>query len=487
MGRIKKNYIYNLAYQLLVLIAPLVTAPYLARVLGASNLGIYSYVNSSGNIITTLSLLGIYAYGNRQTAYVRDNKNELTKTFWEIEITRIILGIIGTIIYVVYSCFDSAHRLFFLIYYPYILAQFIDCSWIYVGLEDMKPAVLKNFITKVVNILGIFIFVRNHDDVWKYILMLAVTTLIANISVYTQLRKYIDGPKGKNKPDTKKLGFHIKGSLYLFLPQVASLFYLQVDKVMLKWITSETSQVSFYDNAEKMINIPLSIITVMSTVMMPRIANEFKNKNVETIQNLLVKAGRYALLMTFPLMIGMFCIARQFIPWYLGNEFYPTAMAMMILAPIVLFNSLSGISGAQYFTATNQIGILMKAYVSAAVLNVCVNAFLIPRYGYVGAAFATLGSSLVSVVIQYHYLNRQLDIKKLWKYGLKYCAGGTIMGLGVFLASWKMPAKAMTTVFQMAIGGVIYGGYLILIKDSALTEILVKGRRKKADTLKDKD
>ncbi len=337
MGRITKNYIYNLAYQLLVLIAPLVTAPYLARVLGASNQGIYSYVNSSGNIITTLTLLGIYAYGNRQTAYVRDNKAELTKTFWELEVTRFILGTIGTIIYAVYAHFNPDMSWYFLLYYPYILAQFIDCSWIYVGLEDMKPAVMKNFITKLVNVIGIFVFVRKREDVWIYIFMLAITTLIANISVYTQLPKYVGMPKGESKPDVHRIVYHIKGSLYLFLPQVASLFYLQVDKVMLKWLSGQTAQLSFYDNAEKMINIPLSIITVMSTVMMPRIANEFQKNNKDNIRNLLVKAGRYALLMTFPLMIGMFCIAQQLIPWYLGNEFLPTATAMMILTPIVLF------------------------------------------------------------------------------------------------------------------------------------------------------
>lgn len=478
MGRITRNYIYNLAYQLLVLIAPLVTAPYLARVLGASNLGIYSYVNSSGNIITTISLLGIYAYGNRQTAYVRDNRFELTRTFWEIELTRLVLGAIGTVIYFVYTYYNPEHSWYFLIYYPYILAQFIDCSWIYVGLEDMKPAVMKNFITKVANIIGIFVFVRKRDDVWIYILMLAVTTLIANISVYTQLPKYISGPKGEGKPDLKKIIYHIKGSLYLFLPQVASLFYLQVDKVMLKWLTGQTAQVSFYDNAEKMINIPLSIITVMSTVMMPRIANEFQKNNKETIQNLLIKAGRYALLMTFPLMIGMLCIARQFIPWYLGDEFMPTATAMMILTPIVLFNSLAGISGAQYFTATNQIGTLMKAYVSAAVLNVIVNAILIPQYGYAGAAIATVGSSLISVVVQYYYLNKQLNVKPLISYGVKYLIGGAIMGIVIFLTTCSMSAKVLTTLVQIMIGGIIYGIYLLVIKDQTVLEILGKLRSK---------
>ena len=478
MGRITKNYIYNLAYQILVLIAPLVTAPYLARVLGADNLGISSYVNSSGNIIVTVSLLGIYAYGTRQTAYVRDSRESLTKTFWELLFTRIILGTIGTVVYIAYTFIDSNQSIFFLIFYPYVFAQFIDCSWIYVGLEDMKPAVLKNFITKLVNIVGIFLLVRNRNDLWIYILLLAITTLIANVSIYFQLPKYIGGPKGEERPEFKRIFHHIKGSLYLFLPQVASLLYLQVDKVMLKWLTGQTAQISFYDNAEKMISIPLSIITVLSTVMMPRIANEFKKNNNDAIHDLLLKAGRVALLLAFPLMFGILCIANQLIPWYLGEEFLPTATAMMILTPIVLFNSLAGISGAQYFTATNQIGILMKAYISAAVLNIIINAILIPKFGYIGAAIATVGSSLVSVVVQYYYLCKQMDLRPLIGYGFKYLLGGLVMGVAIFFSTRTMSSTILTTFLQVLIGFVVYGLYLLIIRDRLVKEILEKLKSK---------
>lgn len=468
MGKIAKNYFYSLAYQMLVLITPVITTPYLARILGAHNLGIYSYVNSSGNIITTISLLGIYAYGNRQTAYVRDNKEELTKTFWELEIVRLILGTIGTFIYFIYAKINSKYNCYFMLYYPYILSQFIDCSWIYVGLEDMRPAVVKNFVTKLVNVIGIFIFVRGIDDVWIYILMLAVTTLLANITIYSQIPKYVNGPKA----DVKNIWKHIRGSFDLFLPQVASLFYLQVDKVMLEWLTGTTEQVSFYDQAEKIINIPLSFVTVLSTVMMPRIANEFKKNNKDTITELLINVGRVELFLAFPLMLGLFVIASKFIPWYLGNEFMPTAYAMMILAPIVLFNSLTSISGAQYFTATNQIGILIKGYVSAAVLNFCVNAMLIPKLGYAGAAIATVGSSIISVIIQYYYLSKQMKIGAVLRYAFKYAIGSLVMAGGIFFFTRNLGATVTTTLIQMIIGGVIYMIFLIVTRDEMLKEFI---------------
>ena len=466
MGRITKNYFYNLAYQLLTILTPIITAPYLSRVLGADNLGIYGYVNSSGNVITTLALLGIYAYGNRQTAYVRDNKDDLNKTFWEIMLLRCILGTVGTAVYFAYAYINGTYSFFFLVYYPYLLAMFLDCSWIFVGLEDMKPAVIKNFVTKLVNVAGVFLLVRKRDDVWIYLLMLAVTTLIANISVYTQLKRYV----GRPQADRHNLMTHLKSSVALFLPQLASVFYLQVDKVMLKWLTGTTNQVSFYDQAEKIVTIPLSLITVISTVIMPRIANEFRKGNTERIEQLLVKAGRITLLMAMPMMAGVFCIARQMIPWYLGDEFIPSATAIMVLSPIILLNALSGISGKQYFTATDQTGILLKSYVAAAVMNVAVNAVLIPRYGFVGAAVATLLSSLISVTVQYFCLCRQINVRPLLPTGVKYLLGALIMGAAVTAATYHMNASALTTVIQVAIGALTYMAYLLITRDDLLRE-----------------
>lgn len=469
MGRIAKNYIYTAAYNILVLLAPLVTAPYLARVLGPDNLGIYSYVNSSGNIVTTLALLGIYNYGCRQIAYVRESKTDLNMTFWELMLTRLVLGVAGTAIYMVYACFNTQYTVFFLIYYPYILAQFLDCSWLFVGLENMKPTALKNFAAKIFNIIGIFIFVKKAEDVWIYILMLAVTTFIANMSIYTQLKQYVCRPS----VERKNLLVHIKGSLVLFLPQVASVFYLQVDKVMIQWLTGTTDQLSFYDQAEKIVTIPLSLITVISSVMMPRIANEFKKNHTEKMADLLFKAGKYALCMAMPMMLGIFTIARQFVPWYLGEKFTSTAVAIMILSPIVLFNSLTGISGGQYFTATDQIKVLMKAYTSAAVLNVAVNAVLIPFFGFIGAAVATVLSSLVSVVVQYYYMLKQISFKGLLGRALKYLLGAVVMAGVVFLSTWFMDATPLTTLIQIAIGLAVYFIYLLIIRDDMLKEIKI--------------
>lgn len=159
MSKLVKNYIYNLSYQIFVIIVPLITMPYLARVLRADNIGIYSYVTSCASIINTVGLLGLYNYGNRQIAYTRDNKETLNNTFNELMSIRIILCIIATILYIVWALL-SEYTIYFIIYYPWLLTGFVDISWFFAGIEDMGPMVLKNFLIKVLNIICIFIFVK---------------------------------------------------------------------------------------------------------------------------------------------------------------------------------------------------------------------------------------------------------------------------------------------------------------------------------------
>lgn len=471
MNKLAKNYIYTLAYQVLNLISPIITAPYLSRVLGASNLGIYSYVLSSGSIIATLSMLGIYTYGNRQIAYVREDKNSLSIEFWNIFYIKALLGIFGTFAYFAYSLMNSEITLFFIIYYPALLSEFIDCSWLFVGMEDMFPPAFKNFCAKLANVVGIFLLVKDSGDLFKYFALVSGTSLIANISIFGGIKRYVCYPQKINKSiDSVKK--HLKGSLILFLPQVASLFYLQIDKVMIKWITGASEQVSFYDQAEKIVTIPLSIITVMSTVIMPRLANEFNKNNTKNIEELVTVVGKIAVMVSVPMTIGMIAISRQFIPWYLGEEFTPTITCMCVISPIIIFNTLTNISGTQFFVATNQANILLKANVTAAVLNLIINAILIPKYYYVGAGLATLISSLSLVIVQYWHLSKQIDVRYIIPSLIKYGTYSLIMYIIIRVTTISFPAKVYTTIAQIAIGVVYYLLILTITNDFVFRKII---------------
>ena len=476
MSKLVKNYIYNLSYQIFVIIVPLITMPYLARVLRADNIGIYSYVTSCASIINTVGLLGLYNYGNRQIAYTRDNKETLNNTFNELMSIRIILCTIATVLYIVWALL-SEYTIYFIIYYPWLLTGFVDISWFFAGIEDMGPMVLKNFLIKVLNIICIFIFVKKEEDLGIYFALVAIITLLANLSMYLQLKnKHLQFRFTLHKSRN-----HIISAILLFLPQLASLFYLQVDKVMLKCFSDTTSQVAFYDQAEKIVNIPFSVVTALSIVMMPRIANEFKKGNMDSINEYIFKSARFAMMISIPIFFGLDAIADKFIPWYLGDEYLPVIQAIWIISPIIITNTLVNISGTQYLTAINQTKILTISNVIAAMINFIVNLLLIPSLGFYGAAIATVFSSIFCVAIQFFWMNKTIKIRLLMLKMWKYWISAFFMFIIIRLLIAPKTATPINTFMAIFIGAGIYFIMLLIFKDELIFNIchVIKGLGRK--------
>lgn len=473
-SKIITNYIYNFLYQILVLIVPLITSPYLARVLGAEALGTYSYVTTAASVISTIGLFGLYNYAVRQTAYTGDDEGKINMMFWEITLLRLFLFCIGIIVYIILGAVSGLTTEFG-IYLPWLFTSYIvDISWVFVGKEDMKPTVIKNAVAKFVSVIGIFLLVKESSDLWKYIALISISTLIANLTIWFSANKYI----GKPKIQFKNMQHHLLGAIKLFLPQVASIIYLQVDKLMLKWMAG-SQQIAFYDQAEKIINIPLTFITVLSSVMMPRIANEFVNKNSSKISSLINNANRFSAFMAIPLMLGICGIAKRFIPWYLGEEFLPVITVLYFISPIIIFNSFSAVFGGQYLTATDQIKTLTKSYFSAAIVNIILNSITIPIFGSVGAAISTLLSSFISLLIQYLTVNKQIKLEICDKSLLKYVISGLTMFAVVFLIGEAYNKGVITTIIQIICGVLTYFLMLLFLREKFMLELIIKFKKER--------
>lgn len=466
MKKLVKNYIYNLIYQVFLVIVPLITAPYLAKTLGSKALGIYSYICSVSSIITNLGLIGLNNYGAREVAYSRIEQRKLDKVFADINILRLILLLIISIPYWI-IILQSSYKLYFSIQYILIFSTFIDTSWLMIGLEEMKIVALRNFAAKLITVIGVFLLVKNSNDLWIYFAIFSVATLVTTLSLIFQLKKYIN----YEHFDLRNMYKHIKGSFLLFLPQVATIMYLQVDKIMLKAM-SDTSQVAFYDQAEKIVSIPLALITALGTVIMPKLATDFRNNHHEEIEKTIQIVIKFSLFASLPMMFGLMSISKTFIPWFLGSEFLPVASAIVIIAPIIVLNSLANISGNQYFTATNQTRIMTISYMAAAIINIILNAILIPKWQYKGAAIATLLSAFISVIIQYSVMRKQISVKKAFLTSTKYLLASLLMFcmcciLRTLGSTWYI------TLMQIFIGVLMYIVILLLTKDEMLNKIIL--------------
>lgn len=456
-----KNYLYTATYQLMVLLTPLLTVPYLSRILGAKQLGIYSYISTSSTLVTTICLLGLYSYGNRQIAYVRDDSRKCSQVFWEIFSLRILLAFLGGMMYLSYAFFNPSYYQYFLVYFPYLLAEFLDTSWFFMGIEKMRPAALKNSATKLSSVVGIFLIVHDANDLWKYLLLLALATLLTNLSLYPQLSGYLHRPNIQ----IVHMSIHLKASLKLFFPQMAAFVYFQLDKIMLQWLTGDSASLAYYDQATKIVMIPLTLVTLISHVTMPRVANAYQKAQKQLVQQLCQTSLTIILALALPMSLGLMCIARQLIPWYLGNGFQPVSLLLYILSPVLLLQALTSLSGNQYFLATNQLKIVTLSYCFSAGVNVCLNILLIPNFHEFGAAFATLFSAFLLLGIQYSEFWQQISVQSCVLAGRRYAFIALVTIIIVYGLTFNLPSSLPTT-FKQIIGACLgYGGCLVVLQD----------------------
>lgn len=235
MSSVKKNFVYNILYQLLVILLPLVTAPYISRTLGAKAVGIYSYINSIAYYFLLFAMLGISNHGNRSIASVRDDKQKLNKCFWEIysiQFFTYLIAIIGYIAYIIF--FVNANKVIFLIQIIYVISGLFDISWLFFGLEKFKITVLRNTIIKIFTLICIFIFVKEPGDLWKYTLIFSLGTFLSQFYLWFNIKDYIYLEKIQFK-NVKK---HIKPILILFIPVISYSIYKVMDKIMIGAMSS---------------------------------------------------------------------------------------------------------------------------------------------------------------------------------------------------------------------------------------------------------
>lgn len=468
-----KNYIYNSIYQIFVIIVPLITTPYIAKILLPDHVGINSYVSSVVTLFTTIGMIGLSNYSVREIAYVKNNEEELEKTFSELFILRIICFLITFIIYILYS-YNTEYFIYYLIYSFTVIGTFFDISWLFQGIEELKITVLRNFIIKVISTISIFVLVRDFNDLWILMLIYSATTIFSSISLYIPAKKIIKKFQIKNL-EIKK---HIIPNLKLFLPQVATLIYCQFDKVMINNLTNEVAQVGFYNQAEKIIKIPLTLITSLSTVMLPRISHEFINKNTEKLKKYISTAFRFSLLLAIPFTFGLTVISKGFIPWFLGNEYNQVIPLLIFLSITVIFISLSSVSGSQYLTATNQTKVLTISYVVSAIVNLILNFILIRRYGAVGATIGTIIAELLVVIIQLKAMKDITSFKEILKFSKNYILSSVIMFIICFSLYFILKPSILLTFVQIIVGIIIYFVTLLILKDELFMKYFCKLKNK---------
>lgn len=466
-----KNYIYNLLYQVLILILPLITAPYISRVLGAENIGIYSYTIAITTYFITFGSLGIALYGQREIAYVQNDKEKCTKVFWEIVILRLItLSISMIIFYFVFVYSNNQYEIYYKVLLLEIIGNILDISWFFRGLEEFKKTVMRNMIIKLLSVISIFLFVKTKEDLLIYFFIYVLSILIGNISLWFYLPKLLSRIKFKNL----NLFKHLKPTIALFIPQIAIQVYTLLDKTMIGAIISDKHEVGYYDQGQKIIKMLLTIITSLGTVMMPRIANNFALGNKEKIKNYMKKSFNYVFLIAFPMIFGIISITNVFVPVFFGEGYERVILLMNVISPILLFIGLSNVVGVQYLLPTKKQKEYTISVVIGAIVNLIFNLLLIPTFKALGASIGTVIAEFTVTALQLFFIRKEFDFRNIIKNSLNYIIASMFMFISCLLIGFYINNNVLSLIIQLIVGTIIYILVLLLLKDKFFKNMISK-------------
>ena len=386
---VRKNYIYNLIYQVMTLITPFITTPYISRVLGADGTGVQSYTNSVVQYFAILAALGTASYGQREIARHRDEIKIRSRLFWEIEVLCMATTAACLIIWLFVIGFAREYRPYYVVLTMTLLAVAFDISWFFGGLEQYSLIVLRNTAVKLIGIAMLFLFIREKEDLLLYVALTAATGLLGNISMWGYLKGQVEKPVLKELRPLR----HLKETLVYFIPTIATSVYTILDKTMLGWFSGENkSQNGYYEYATGFVNMAKILIMSFNAVMSARMSYLFGTGRMEEIHKRFQDSLDFVLLMAMPIMLGLAGIAAQFIPWFLGNGYLPVTFLMYVCSPLVLVVGLSDCIGSQILTPGGKRAQSGKVIVAGAMVNACLNFLLIPHFAALGAAAASVAA-----------------------------------------------------------------------------------------------
>ncbi|CAK1242423.1 PST family polysaccharide transporter [Fructobacillus fructosus] len=473
--QVAKNYLYNAAYQLLNIIVPIITLPYLARVLGKDGVGIASWTNSLVTYFLLIASLGIVTYGSREIAYVHEDEALRQKKFWEIQTIHFLAGGLAIILYIAFIYAGGAmnsrieHYQLFLWYQIWVIFSGIfDISWYFMGLEDFKKTVLRNMLIKLLMTALIFIMVKTPNDVGAYILLLAISQVVGNLSMWF----YLIGKFKLPKLSSLDLNIHWKPVFLMFLPTIATQIYLQLNKTMLPFITGSTASSGIYDNADKIIKVCLALVTSVGMVMLPRMSAHFAAGEHDQMKKAIHSSMDFVSAIAIPLAAGIAAVGPTAMLWFLGKSWGEVGTALVLLTPIIVFIGWSNVIGNQFLIPTKRLNDYTWSVTFGALLNILLNFFFIYLWGVAGAAIATALSELAVIgyqlVVTRHDMTVWAHFTGIWRYLL---ASAIMYGVVTAFVSTH-GIGIVSTAVESLIGISVYLLVLLLLRAPILNQLL---------------
>ncbi len=466
---VSENVFFNMLYQVLVTVLPVITTPYVARALQLRANGIHSFTESIVTYFIIFGALGTSLYGIRKVAYVRDDEEKLAKVTKEIISLRLLLTVLTLVVYIPLLCINNPYAFIYRIHIINIISNGLDITWFYQGVEDFKKVTLRNLFVKFAFVVCLFAFIKEPKDLPWYVFLIVTSSLLGNLIMVFYLPQYIDLKKGKNLKQFE----HLKPSLMLFLPQAMNYVYVLIDRTMLGWMTN-TDNVGLYDQAQRIVRMITGVLQSVGYVMMARVANLTISNDKDGIVTYVRKSINFNLFIAFPAMFGILGVADDFIPFFLGEEYLGSIPILKLLSVLVFITSMNSILGVQMLIPMGREKHYTIATTSGAIVSVLGNLLLIPRFGIFGSGIACIIAESTVFTVSYWNLKDIFSLLRVLKENLGVIISSVIMYIAVRLISTLNTDTILKLFFELCGGVLVYVLISIITKNETFFMILDK-------------
>lgn len=463
--RVIKNYLYNAGYQLLNILLPLVTMPYVTRVLTNIGYGRYSYTYTNIQYFVLIAGMGTILYGNREIAYAskQNSKEVLSKCFWEIQLLNTIAVVL------VYMVFILANLSF--LQYPKlmwlqslnVINVLFDISWLFMGLENFRVTVLRNTVVKLVSILLIFIFVKDSQDLSIYIVIMSGTLILGNLTLWPQLKRVVCIPKLSELRPFR----HLIPSLSLLLPQIALQFYMQINKTVVGIVDSPTFA-GYYNSSDMLVRAVLAIVTATGTVMLPHVSKAFIEGNIKKVKKLFYISFDFISFIAVPISLGLASISLKAAPWFLGKQYTTVGKVLMIEAIVIILDGWGNALGEQFLLPQKRNKDYTMSIFIGAIVNLIIVFPLILLLNVYGAMISYCIAEVSVFAYQLFVVRNDLEIKKMFIDFPKYLISGIVMFIVVFILNKILTMNFLSLVIEVLVGIVMYVFCIFMTKPDIL-------------------
>lgn len=464
---ILSNFMYNLVYQVVRMILPLITIPYVSRVLGAEKLGIFNYTYSVAVYFAMIAYLGFENYGNRLIAQNKHNQAELNKSFTGAYLFQLISSIIAIVAYVVYIlAFCKSDQIIAWAQLIYVSSEMINISWLYFGLEKFRKTTLINIGIRIISFVAIILFVKSRDDLIIYTVICSITILFSALLLWPGTRKHVQFTKVSLR-DVWNYG---KGSLILFFPVLVVSVYRTMDKIMLGNIANMT-EVALYANADKIVEMPYGVITALGVVMIPRMTSMIATGQTEKSLKYIEVSMRFMIFLACGMCFGMMGIGKVFAPVFFGEEFTASGVLIMVIAPMVIVRACANVVRTQYLLPNKRDKDYIISIIGGVIVNLILNSLMIPIWKSTGAAIATLCAESFVAAYQIVVCRKDIPVMKYTFRNWFFLIAGVAMFIPVYIFGENSANTVLTLLLQVLLGIVIYmavGGLYMIKKEKEL-------------------